>query len=182
MSDSDNLQIQLDDVSGNPTSRTEWAELLSSIDEQIARLQEKCESGRVYNAENEKIRIKWNRQLIAALSEKKEVLKESPELNKSSATGGERVYVVKGAGMHKIGVSSDPRRRIKNLQTGSPVELELVYQSPPTDQATLVEQNVHESFDDFHSHGEWFELPAGVVGDVINDIEDELSSVSGTSD
>jgi hypothetical protein len=52
----------------------------------------------------------------------------------------------------KIGVSSTPRRRLKQLQTGSPVPLEIVGLIDGN-----VEDELHRQFAQCRKHGEWFD-------------------------
>ncbi len=41
------------------------------------------------------------------------------------------IYLIRGAGLYKIGASAQPaRKRLVNLQTGSPVPLTVVYEYP----------------------------------------------------
>jgi|SRR5579859_228110 len=56
----------------------------------------------------------------------------------------------------KIGMSGAPKTRLRELQTGSPVRLELlrVYD----DQDGTLESWLHAQFRERHAHGEWFAL------------------------
>jgi len=51
----------------------EYDEMLSALDEAIAEARRKVESGRVYDAENEKVRIKWIRGLAYAVNVRRQV-------------------------------------------------------------------------------------------------------------
>lgn len=63
------------------------------------------------------------------------------------------IYLLEGAGLHKIGSSHEPARRLATLQTGSPVVLELVAAWPGDDRG---ERALHALFSDRRAHGEWF--------------------------
>lgn len=75
------------------------------------------------------------------------------------------VYLIKieGRDLYKIGFCKDPQKRIKQLQTGCPYNLELIYtyQSP---HATKLEKVLHTNFqfkketDNNELKGEWFNL------------------------
>ena len=70
-----------------------------------------------------------------------------------------KLYLIyaRDVGRVKIGLSNDPTKRLKQLQTGSPVELELFafknYQN-----AHVKESELHQRFQNKRVHGEWFEL------------------------
>lgn len=51
----------------------EYGEMLDTLDAAIAKALEKVESGRVYDAENEKIRIQWIRCLAYAVNVRRQV-------------------------------------------------------------------------------------------------------------
>jgi hypothetical protein len=48
--------------------------MLETLDVAIEEAREKVESGRVYNAENEKVRIKWIRALAYAINVRRQVV------------------------------------------------------------------------------------------------------------
>lgn len=96
----------------------------------------------------------YNKNIIILLVAKKLYLIRIPELNIS-----------------KIGVSKNPFKRIKELQTGCPYKLEIskIFESKYT---TKVEKTLHYRFahlkidEDIHNlGGEWFNLP---IADVAN--------------
>jgi hypothetical protein len=71
---------------------------------------------------------------------------------------GKYVYIVESeAGFVKIGVSSNPSRRIKELRTASPEMLELLDCAPKT-RPEYVEEELHSMFSSGRKHGEWFNL------------------------
>lgn len=78
----------------------------------------------------------------------------------------DRVYLIGSpdSPLVKIGWSDNPKRRLRNLQSGSPVPLRLlaVYEG-----GHYVEAELHRRFADKRVHGEWFDLgpdPVAVVG------------------
>lgn len=70
------------------------------------------------------------------------------------------VYLIQSLeeGYYKIGVSQNPKKRIKQLQTGNSAELKLIG-SYSSEYAHKIEKALHN----FHSHckkeGEWFNIP-----------------------
>jgi len=61
-----------DDDEGTVTT-TDYGEMLDTLDAAIAEAQKKVESGRVYDAENEKVRIKWIRALAYTVNIRRQV-------------------------------------------------------------------------------------------------------------
>jgi len=86
-------------------------------------------------------------------------------------TEDKKVYIATAGTKIKIGVSKDPDSRLDGLRVGSPVELRLRYKSELCDNALMIEDNVNNKYKEYNHHGEWFELPDGVLSDVIEDIE-----------
>ena len=69
------------------------------------------------------------------------------------------VYVLSSpVGLLKLGVAADPRRRLRNLQVGSPVPLALAAQYPMSDRPTAeaVAAALQERFRDRRERGHWF--------------------------
>lgn len=74
------------------------------------------------------------------------------------------VYFIAGEdGPVKIGYSAHPRRRLKALQSGSPLKLRILAQIEG-DQAD--EKEFHRRFQSIHSHGEWFERTDELMAEV----------------
>lgn len=60
----------------------------------------------------------------------------------------------------KIGFTTGPvEKRLKALQTGSPVELQIITSHPGTMED---ERSLHQRFADYCVGGEWFEIPETV--------------------
>ena len=67
------------------------------------------------------------------------------------------IYVIAGGDLLKIGRSWAPGGRVREMQTGSPVELRLVHEVPvPGKTAPKVERRAHRILQDFHVRGEWY--------------------------
>lgn len=68
----------------------------------------------------------------------------------------------------KIGVTTDLRKRLKDLQTGSPIPLTLLWKTPGT---RGLEAEVHTFLDPYRTHGEWFDFgsvdPVALVAAVV---------------
>ena len=62
----------------------------------------------------------------------------------------------------KIGISGNIERRVKELQTGSPVKLKLMGWIESED-ARALERNLHKKYCAKHTHLEWFELSSSDV-------------------
>ena len=76
------------------------------------------------------------------------------------------VYIIKNldTGNIKVGVGTNPVKRLEQLQTGSDSELSLVYTSFLCSNAFSIEKEVHKRFKDKHVRGEWFKVdPISVV-------------------
>ncbi|MFF4732862.1 GIY-YIG nuclease family protein [Streptomyces mirabilis] len=81
----------------------------------------------------------------------------------------DRVYLIGSpdSPLVKIGWSDNPERRLRDLQSGSPVALQLlaVYEG-----GHYVEAELHRRFADKRVHGEWFDLgpdPVAVVSPFV---------------
>lgn len=58
---------------GEETTVTDYDRMLAQIDVAIEEATRKIESGRVYDPENEKVRIKWIRALAYALNVRRQI-------------------------------------------------------------------------------------------------------------
>lgn len=72
----------------------------------------------------------------------------------------EYVYVIgnETGSCLKIGISRDPTKRIRELQTGSGVALSVLFQQS-TKHAFKVERRVHRTLAEHRERGEWFSVP-----------------------
>lgn len=68
------------------------------------------------------------------------------------------VYLMRCEDFVKIGISSDPRARLINIQSSVPFEVSLNAVISPIfpSEARLLESHLHKVFADFRERGEWF--------------------------
>lgn len=68
------------------------------------------------------------------------------------------IYIIReeGKGRLKIGISNNPEKRLKTLQTGSAEDLTLLYTSLVCSNSLEIEANVHKHFKEYLVRGEWF--------------------------
>jgi hypothetical protein len=78
------------------------------------------------------------------------------------------VYAVAAGatGQVKIGYSTEPRKRVRNLQTAQTEQLQMVYLVPGT---TELEAALHCRFQPHHIRGEWFDLGRRNVAELAQD-------------
>lgn len=58
---------------------------------------------------------------------------------------------------YKIGISKNPKRRIRQLQTGNSSKLKLI-ESYPSEHAGLIEKTLQRRYAYLKKEGEWFDL------------------------
>ena len=75
------------------------------------------------------------------------------------------VYIIKDTGLKnrcKIGITKNPKQRIKNLQTGNSNKLNIIFvlKVEPKIKSSAVEAVIHKYFKEKHLwiQGEWFEF------------------------
>ena len=90
------------------------------------------------------------------------------------------VYVINAVGtdFYKIGMSRDAENRLKDLQVGSPYDLRVIAKIE-TDKAVVVERKIHSTLHNMRVRGEWFEIPLGVVRNIVEAFV--LFSMTGVS-
>ena len=80
---------------------------------------------------------------------------------------GERryVYIIQNTFTNniKIGIATNPSERLSTLQTGSDVELKLIYKSGVCSNFFEIESLCHEKFKDYNVRGEWFNVDSSEV-------------------
>jgi DNA-binding XRE family transcriptional regulator len=84
------------------------------------------------------------------------------------------VYVIESGGAYKIGVSTDPEKRLAQLKTGFPRGGSIV---ATVAAAPLLERGLHRHFADKQLSGEWFSLTAEDVEWVKNLSGDEIRNL-----
>ena len=65
------------------------------------------------------------------------------------------IYIVYSIGRYKIGLTTRPQKRIREIQSPYPVDLICIIQ---TNDMLSLENALHDRFDHARKHGEWFEL------------------------
>jgi hypothetical protein len=73
------------------------------------------------------------------------------------------VYFIEGAGLVKIGHTTDPIYRMRTIAAISPVPVRLLGSFPGKRAA---EKALHEQFAPLRTHGEWFKIEGG-LGDFL---------------
>jgi hypothetical protein len=80
------------------------------------------------------------------------------------------VYIIKclinGSTFYKVGIAHDAERRIRELQTGNPVRLELV-RTFECDNARRVENDTHRALFMHRGVGEWFSCDLESIEKII---------------
>lgn len=78
------------------------------------------------------------------------------------------VYLIHmiGTDFYKIGLAKDASERVKQLQTGNPAPLRLVFEARTLD-AYAAESEIHGLFNDCQVQNEWFELPEPQLNEVL---------------
>lgn len=71
-----------------------------------------------------------------------------------SESDGCRLYFIAGAGLIKIGVSTNLTSRLRAIRNSSPVPVELIASIPG---GSALEGILHSKFAKYRRHGEWFE-------------------------
>lgn len=71
----------------------------------------------------------------------------------------DKIYLIKSLneGVYKIGVSKSPNKRLKEVQTGNPSPIDILYLYE-TENAYKIEKALHNRYSQYNTHGEWFEL------------------------
>tara|TARA_B100000212_G_scaffold112375_1_gene83699 strand:+ start:551 stop:871 length:321 start_codon:yes stop_codon:yes gene_type:complete len=90
---------------------------------------------------------------------------------KNKSTKKDHLYFIQSdvTGMIKIGRSKDPKRRLKQLQTGNPNVLKLIAQF---DNYGWREKIIHESLNKWSEEGEWFNIDC--VGSIPEDLYEKI--------
>ena len=82
------------------------------------------------------------------------------------------IYLIQSSenGKYKIGLSVNPKKRIKQLQTGSGEELKLI-NIFKSEFPHLVEKGLHKHFNHLNAIGEWYNLSIKEELNFINECE-----------
>lgn len=90
--------------------------------------------------------------------------------------GSQQLYAIRNpvTGLIKIGLASDPRQRMYELETGAGTALELLLVSD-TAHARAAESYVHKALTEYRVFREWFELPdPSVLPDLFSEASQKL--------
>ena len=69
---------------------------------------------------------------------------------------------------YKIGVSKNPKNRLKQLQTANSSKLKLMY-SYPSNYATKIERALQRRYSHYQKEGEWFRISLSEEYSFVND-------------
>ena len=72
------------------------------------------------------------------------------------------LYVIKANGLHKIGITSQPRKRLAGFKSTLPCSVEVVICQTVTHHR-YVESELHKRFSSKRANGEWFDLVPGDI-------------------
>jgi hypothetical protein len=109
---------------------------------------------RAYIERNAAIRVEWAK-------------KQAPK-TELREFGETFTYAVAGAGLVKLGQALDPTHRLKILQLGSPVKLELL---GAMRSSARLENRLHRFLKAHREHGEWFNHDAEQVQQIVDCIK-----------
>jgi len=80
------------------------------------------------------------------------------------------VYLIlSDCGRVKIGITKDPEQRLDTLQGSSPRQLTLIT-AILVPNARDVEEELHERYSRYNTHGEWFDLPDSRIEDAVEQL------------
>jgi Meiotically up-regulated gene 113 len=89
---------------------------------------------------------------------------------RSTAASGEPdsdkfLYVVRGGGLVKIGITNNPNARLAQLQSASTAPLDFAWIAAASDATAAIEREAHNMLAEHRRNGEWFEIqPDAAVG------------------
>ena len=68
-----------------------------------------------------------------------------------------KIYLIRSQeeSYYKIGISNNPIKRLKELQTGNPTQLKII-SAYPSEYANLIEKTLHRRYSHLKKEGEWF--------------------------
>lgn len=88
------------------------------------------------------------------------------------------VYLITDGTYTKIGISNNPQKRLRSLQTANPRKLSIAHtvQLESKDDASLLEFALHQYFDKARVSGEWILLPFEIIKDAIPIVEQHIKN------
>jgi hypothetical protein len=73
------------------------------------------------------------------------------------------IYLISNQlGLFKVGVSKNPNKRIKSMETGNPDDLIILYVYN-SKKSYVIEKTLHRLYQQYHVKLEWFSLPTNEV-------------------
>ena len=98
--------------------------------------------------------------------------REMPHLKETYGDTPTLVYVLRVGRFVKVGITVNLRRRLVQVETGTPFEIEVMYKSSliPRFQARKIETLAHTAFIAFRVRGEWFEVDHKRVVDFLTNL------------
>lgn len=79
------------------------------------------------------------------------------------------IYIMSNGDAFKVGLSIDPKRRLRQLQTGSPKKLSLVYfVEIETAPVKILESIMHRYLKMNHLTGEWFNADLATIKNLLD--------------
>ena len=81
----------------------------------------------------------------------------------SGADADKFIYVIRGNGLVKIGISADPAQRLAQLQNGFDTPLELTWLAAPDGDAAAIEREAHDLLRKYRRNGEWFDTSPDIA-------------------
>ena len=98
---------------------------------------------------------------------------EVVEIDESSTDGS--VYIISNPpwpGWNKVGCSSEPKKRLKNYQTGDPKRGYLLEYSRLFTDKLDAESKAHDILESkgYERQGEWFQAPVSIISEIIDSV------------
>lgn len=88
------------------------------------------------------------------------------------------VYLITDGTYTKVGISSDPQKRLAALQTANPKKLSIAHtvKLMSKESASLLESGLHQYFEKARVSGEWLLLPFDIIRDAIPIVEKSIEN------
>lgn len=97
-------------------------------------------------------------------------IRRMPTLSRAEVDRRQSVYVMSAGARHvKIGIATDPYRRVREVQTGNPQGVRII-KAWPSHLARRVERKAHKMLAKYRTKAEWFEVPVKVAVMVVDAI------------
>ncbi len=80
-----------------------------------------------------------------------------------------KIYIIRSGEYYKVGISQNVLKRLDAMQTGNPVELEVI-SIYTTNNPLLCEAIIHDRLKQHYVRGEWFSCDTGTIGSTIDEV------------